>query len=243
MSFVDEVPAPPRHRTAKDYVYDALSTALCEGRFKPGTRLGEKEISQWLNVSRTPVREAFAALAGDGLLQLVPHRGAVVPVITADDIREEYTVRAALELMAVELAVPQVPDEVLLELDELLSEMRGEGHRDFPRYLQLNKQLHLRLYSFSGRRRLVSMIESAWDKENVYRRVYDTLTAGPQREDHMHTALVDACRRRDALGAGELVKRSLLEAGEVLAAKFELLSTEETEDNITQELLGKEGNR
>jgi len=56
---IEKTMLPPRHKTAKDYVYDALTQALTEGRITPGSRLGEKELSEWLQVSRTPVREAL----------------------------------------------------------------------------------------------------------------------------------------------------------------------------------------
>jgi DNA-binding GntR family transcriptional regulator len=213
--------APARHKTAKDFVVDAVTQALSEGRMKPGDRLNEKELSEWLQVSRTPVREALNILERDGLVQLIPHRGAVVRTITADEIRDEYTLRAALESMAVELAVPKVPDQVVRELRTLVENMHRPGGDDVHDYLDMNKELHLRLYQFSGNRRLTSLIESSWDRENYFRRFYFQLSDGPDHEERMHMALVEACERRDAVAARDLVKNSLLEAAELLALQFE----------------------
>jgi len=214
---------PPRHKTAKDYVYDALTQAFTEGRITPGSRLGEKELSEWLKVSRTPVREALAALEGDGLVEIVAHHGAVVRTITAEDIREGYTVRAALESLAVELAVPRVPDDVLAELSQLVDEMHApEAVDDVQGFIERNRELHLRLYSFCGSQRLITMIESAWNREDYFRRFYYALSEGPEHEDHMHHDLIRACIRRDASAAHDLVKNSLLEAAEVLAELFKL---------------------
>lgn len=218
---IGEMLPPPRHKTAKEYVYEALTQAFAEGRIPPGARLSEKELSEWLNVSRTPVREALAALEGDGLVEIVRHRGAVVKTITAEDIREEYTVRAALESLAVELAVPHVPDDVLTELSALVDEMHAPAAEDdLEGFLERNRLLHLRLYSFCGSQRLITMIESAWDKENYFRRFYYALSEGPEQEEHMHHELIQACKRRDAAAAHDLVKNSLLEAAELLARQF-----------------------
>ena len=212
---------PARPPTAKDFVVDAITQALSEGRMKPGDRLSEKELSEWLKVSRTPVREALNLLESDGLVQLSPHRGAIVRTISAAEIREEYTLRAALESMAVELAVPKVPDEVLQELRQLVAKMHSHHGEDVHDYLEMNKELHLRLYQYSGSRRLMSLIESSWDRENYFRRFYFQSSEGPEHEERMHLALVEACERRDAIGARDLVKDSLLEAAEVLANQFD----------------------
>jgi DNA-binding GntR family transcriptional regulator len=220
MNLFSAPPPPARHKTAKDYVCDSLTQAFSNGQLPPGSRLNEKDLSEWLNVSRTPIREALAALAKDGLIEVIPHRGAVVKAVTAEDIREEYTIRAALEGLAIELAVPHVPEEVLAELAALVDEMHDLLRAgDVPGFLECNRQMHLRLYSYCGSPRLLAMIESAWDKENFFRRFY-TLHEGPDEEEHMHRDLLDACRRRDSQGAHHLVKESLLTAAALLASRL-----------------------
>ncbi len=214
-------PSPARHKTARDYVYDALTQAITDGNIQPGERLSEQELGDWLQVSRTPVREALAALAKDGLVELVAHRGAVVKTMNPEDIREEYVIRAALEGLAVELGVHHVPDDVLDELTVLSDEMHALLRSDDVQgFLDKNRELHLRLYSYCGSPRLVSLIESAWDKENFFRRFYYTLSDGPEEEEHMHHDLLDAYRRRDQHGAHQLMKDSLLRAGEALARQL-----------------------
>jgi DNA-binding GntR family transcriptional regulator len=202
-------------------VYDSLTKAIGTGEIHPGERLSEQGLAEWLQVSRTPIREALAALASDGLIEVIPHKGAVVKTMHPDDIKEEYIVRAALESLAVELGVAQVPADVLDELDRLTDEMHELLRQDDVHgFLDRNRELHLRLYSFCGSARLLSLIESAWDKENFMRRFYYTLDHGPEEEEDMHHELLARYRRRDAAGARDLVKDSLLRTGAALAEQL-----------------------
>lgn len=225
----NQPPPPPRNPTAKGYAIETISAAILDGQFAPGAKLGEKELSDWLKVSRTPVREALSALVADGLVVMEPHRGAVVRTITAADVHDEYAVRAALESMAVELAVPNLSPEVVAELEQLVEEMSADI--DVGTFLELNRMFHLRIYSFCGSSRLVALIEEAWDRENYFRRQYLSKHGGHDDESDMHDQLMAACRRGDAALAGQLVKNSLLETSETLAAEMSHVSPDATTSN------------
>lgn len=84
----------------KKQVIEALRTAILEGRFQPGDRLVEREICEMFQVSRTLLREALSQLAAEGILQIIPHRGPIVAIYTAEDARSIYELRATLEEMA-----------------------------------------------------------------------------------------------------------------------------------------------
>lgn len=228
----------PRNPTAKGYAVESITDAILDGTFPPGWKLGEKELSDWLGVSRTPVREALSALVADGLVVIEPHRGAIVRTITADDVRDDYAVRAALESMAVELAVPRLPDEVKVELERLVESMRGDMEVD--EYLEMNRMFHLRVYSFCGSARLLAMIEDAWDRENYLRRQYLAMSGGHDDESHMHDALMSACLRGDASTAALLVKRSLLDASETLANEMKPAGPETSDQSNNQKPKGKQ---
>lgn len=212
---------PSRHKTAGEFAYDELTRAISTGKLKPGEHLGEKELSAWLNVSRTPVREALSRIANDGLIEVIPHRGAVVKAMDPADIWEEYVVRAALESLAVELSVPHVPDDVLADLTDETEQMHEALRNDkLHQFLDMNRDLHLRLYSYCDSPRLLGMIESAWDKENFLRRYYYSRDASRSDEEHMHNELLECYRTRDARRAAELVRNSLLETGISLAERL-----------------------
>src|SRR5664279_1603620 len=91
-------------------VADRLRTLIIEGELAPGARLNERELSERLGVSRTPLREAFRMLAADGLLVQLPNRGAQVVALSRDDVRHAFEVMASLEGLSGELAAQQVTD-------------------------------------------------------------------------------------------------------------------------------------
>lgn len=217
MDFTSHTPAV-RHATAKDYIYDAITTAIFEGRFAPGERLLEKDVSAWLQVSRTPVREALSALEGDGLVEIMPHRGAIVRRFGAQDIRDLYIVRAALESLATELAVAHGPDTLADDLDRIDASIRDAAVAgDIAQALELNRQFHMSLYEHCGSERLTNSIASAWRRAEYFRwHAYGT-AEGTGHEADAHASLLAAVRERDGAAAGALVKHSLLTMGDRLA--------------------------
>ncbi|MCC7352178.1 MAG: GntR family transcriptional regulator [Anaerolineae bacterium] len=210
-------PLNTRHRTANTFAYDSIRRAIFEGYIAPGTRLTEQDLVKWLDVSRTPIREALRRLEADGLVRAAPYRGAVVVMPDADDIREEYTVRAALEGLAAELAVQHLKDQDVEELEALTDEIESAlGQGDISTFLEVNARFHIRLYTLSGSRRLVTMIEGSWQKVNFYRRFYLVLSEAIQIEKAFHYELLAACRSRDAEQARKIVQNSCLEAAQFM---------------------------
>src|SRR4029077_2652017 len=95
-----------------DRVHAALREAITSGRLRPDERIKQEKVAAELGVSRTPVREALHLLEREGLVRLVPRRGAVVPGVTAADVRELYELRELLEPAAAALATIRAdPDE------------------------------------------------------------------------------------------------------------------------------------
>lgn len=217
LDFAPHTPAP-RHSTAKDYIYDSITTAIIEGHFAPGERLLEKDVSAWLDVSRTPVREALSALEGDGLVEIMPHRGAVVRRLSAEDVRDLYVVRAALESLASELAVERAPATLADDLAALDSELHDAmTSGDIEGALELNRRFHFALYEHCGSARLTSSIASAWRRAEYFRRHVYKSAEGADHEDGVHAAVLAAVRAGDGSRASTVVKTSLLDMGEQLA--------------------------
>lgn len=110
-----------------DTVVPAIRRMITSGAIPQGAHLRESELASVLKMSRGPVREALAELEREGLVVLRRHRGAQVITLTAADAEEVYTLRLALERLAVERAVPRLTSEDLAEMDELLDRMRRLG--------------------------------------------------------------------------------------------------------------------
>src|SRR6476661_6655129 len=99
-SNIDDLLAPPESRSLADDIAERLRAAILAGHFDPGERLGEEKLAQKMNVSRGPIREAFVRLEREGLVVTRRNRGAFVAQLTREDLEELYTLRRALEPLA-----------------------------------------------------------------------------------------------------------------------------------------------
>jgi GntR family transcriptional regulator, trigonelline degradation regulator len=108
----------------KKQVVESLRTAIFDRRFSPGDRLVERELCEMLDVSRTLLREALSQLEAEGVVQIIPHRGPIVAVYTADDAKSIYEVRAALEEMAGRCFVERATEQECKALETAFAEMK-----------------------------------------------------------------------------------------------------------------------
>jgi len=126
-----------------DQVAARLRTLLIEGRIAPGAKLNERELSELLRVSRTPLREAIKLLAAEGLVDLLPNRGAVAVKLTETDILNTFEVLAGLEAMSGEFAAQRITDDELTHIRAMHFEMLAAfTRRDLSNYYRLNALIH-----------------------------------------------------------------------------------------------------
>ena len=120
-----------------------LRQMLVESRIAPGAKLNERELAEVLNVSRTPLREAIKMLAAEGLVELLPNRGAIAVELTETDVLNTFEVMAGLEGQSGELAAERITDAELAEIQALHFEMMAAYTRsDLSGYYRLNAQIH-----------------------------------------------------------------------------------------------------
>lgn len=147
MAKVLELSRPVLHQE----VARRLRQRIVEAQIAPGAKLNERELSESLRVSRTPLREAIRMLAAEGLVQLLPNRGAVAAQLSAQDVADTFEVIAGLEGQAGELAAQRINAEQLAELQALHYEMLAAfTRRDLPAYYRLNAQIHDGINSAAG---------------------------------------------------------------------------------------------
>lgn len=126
-----------------DQVAVRLRTLLIEGRIAPGAKLNERELTALLQVSRTPLREAIKLIAAEGLVDLLPNRGAVAVKLTEADIHNSFEVLAGLEAMSGELAAQRITEAELAEISAMHFEMLAAfTRRDLSNYYRLNAAIH-----------------------------------------------------------------------------------------------------
>jgi DNA-binding GntR family transcriptional regulator len=137
-----EVIAIPR-AALHEQVTQRLRQMLVEGRIAPGAKLNERELAELLRVSRTPLREAIKMLAAEGLVELLPNRGAIAVALTQADVLHTFEVMAGLEAQSGELAAQRVTPEELAEIQAMHFEMMAAyTRRDLSTYYSLNARIH-----------------------------------------------------------------------------------------------------
>ncbi len=120
-----------------------LRQMLVESAIAPGAKLNERELSEQLEVSRTPLREAIKMLAAEGLVELLPNRGAIAVRLSEDDIANTFEVMAGLEAQSGELAAQRITAEALAEIQAMHFEMMAAYTRtDLSNYYRLNAAIH-----------------------------------------------------------------------------------------------------
>ena len=133
------IPRPALH----EQVAHRLRQMLVENRIPPGAKLNERELSEVLNVSRTPLREAIKMLAAEGLVELLTNRGAIAVELSEADVLNTFEVMAGLEAQSGELAAQRITDVELTEIRAMHFEMLAAyTRRDLPTYYRLNSAIH-----------------------------------------------------------------------------------------------------
>jgi GntR family transcriptional regulator, rspAB operon transcriptional repressor len=182
-----------------DTVYEALRRAIVEHEFDAGEPLTEHDLCRRFGTSRTPVREALAKLERDHLVQVVPKKGAFVRTVSADEIRELYQLREALEGLAVRLAAPRVEREELAGFETRFRAMKARGTRTtYAEVRAIGEEFHTYLIKQAGNAKLLEALEQI--REQV-RSVWNMSIMAPRRAQGLvreHLALVDALKRGDA---------------------------------------------
>lgn len=142
-------------------LFNKLRDDIIKGNIPAGAKLTEHRICKEYGVSRTPVREAFQKLELDGLIQIIPNRGAFVIGITKQDIEDMYELRKAYEAIAVKWAIERITDEELLELEEAYDIMEFYTQKgDADKMLQINTHFHSLIYKASKNRMLQHVLSS-----------------------------------------------------------------------------------
>ena len=189
---------------------ERLRTLIIEGVLAPGARLNERELSEQLGVSRTPLREAFRMLAADGLLVQLPNRGAQVVALSPEDARHAFEVMASLEGLAGELAVQHVTDGDLVDLRALQAEMEAaHRRRDLPTYYRINRTIHDRINAIAANpvltqtyRALNTRLHALRFRSNFNRSKWDRAVAE-------HRSMIAALAARDGIALRDLLVQHL----------------------------------
>ena len=226
-------PAPPA--ALHEQVTQRLREMLVESRIAPGAKRTERELSEVLQVSRTPLREAIKRLAAEGLVELLPNRGAIALELSEADVRHTFEVMAGLEAQSGELAAERITDAELAEIKALHYEMLAAfTRRDLPAYYRLNSAIHAAINS-AARNPVLSA---------TYRQVNARLLAlrfkSNQDESKWqaavqeHEDMITALSQRDPVALRALLVRHLFNKRDVVMAQLAVRQSKPPADKGVQ---------
>lgn len=182
----------------RDVVFQTLRQAILKGELQPGERLMEIKLAERLGVSRTPIREAIRKLELEGLVVMVPRKGAAVANITEKDTKNVLEVRRTLEMFAVEVACERITEEQMQQLEKAAKDFEAsKGSMDLIRIAETDMKFHEIIYEATQNERLVQMLNNL--RENMYRYRIEYL-----KDPNYYDSLVGEHREiLDAIAAGD----------------------------------------
>ncbi|MCB1495444.1 MAG: GntR family transcriptional regulator [Bauldia sp.] len=204
--------APLTRRSLHDELVEGMRDMIIDGKLKPGEKISERVLTEHFGVSRTPLRECLKALAAEGLVQLVPNRGAVVARITEEEIDELFPILGALEALAGELACARLGDADLQRLRTLHGRMLDHFHygEEGP-YRRINRQFHQTLFDIAGNASLSEMYRQLLGRIHLVRFLVDKRETDWQKAVDDHERIMDALDRRDGQRLAVILKQHLTE--------------------------------
>ena len=227
--------SPIARQSLTSAVADKLRDRIIRGEIPEGSQLRQDAIAIQYKVSRIPVREALRQLDAEGLITIVPNRGAVVPALSPDDIEELFSIRALLEPEVLGLSIPRLTDQDFTDAEAVLrryvSELRREDH--LAAWGRLNWQFHSILYSRANQPRFMAIIRNVNNSGERYTRLQLYLTHGTKRANEEHHQILELCRKRDVAAACKLLRQHIRYAGESLKQALEQKRTAQVDgDNV-----------
>lgn len=202
-------------------VAQQLRQMLVESRIVPGAKLNERELCEKLRVSRTPLREAIKMLAAEGLVELLPNRGAVAVQLSEADVGHTFEVMAQLEAMNGELAAERATPEQIDEVRALHNEMvDAYNRRDLPSYYSLNARIHRTISMAANNPVLTSLYETINARLQALRYRTNQDEAKWQRAVAEHGQMVELLAARDGAGLRVLLSQHLLHKRDVVVSQL-----------------------
>lgn len=221
--------ARKRHATDQE-IYEKIWNAIAERQIGPGTRLKEEQLSDIFSVSRARIRQALQSLARDGLITLVPNRGAFVSKPSIEEARDVFFARRTIEERLVERLCTMIDAAGIERLRGHVEEER-KAHQggDVATAIRLSGAFHLLIAELARSQILASLLRDLVSRTSLIMVMYqqkDVLNCGPDE----HTAIVDSITRRDAKKALAVMHHHLAHIENQLDLESERVAARDLED-------------
>jgi len=198
-------------RTVAEQAADALRHKIMSGELAEGSSLRQDALAAEFGISRIPLREALVQLEGEGLVRIIPHKGAVVSELSIDEISELFMLRGLLEPLLLKKSAPRLTPADFAELDTILAEYKQELHAQHStRWGELNTRLHDVLLSRAEQPRTMAIVATLLQQTDRYTRLQLSLSVDScHQAEEEHEELVRLCRSGEVKAAAALLKRHI----------------------------------
>jgi DNA-binding GntR family transcriptional regulator len=198
------------HRTLRERILSAIRAAIVSGQIRQGSRIMEPELAERFGISRTPIREAIRQLESEGLISVIPRKGAIVASISPQDISNFFELKMILEGHAARLAAKNLTENDLTKMETVNRQIEAASVKKNPsRVLDLHNEFHEIFLRACGNDKLHAIVQNL---AMQFQR-YPLIPAMPGRVKgsvRQHTEIIEAFRRKDAARAEELVRKDAL---------------------------------
>jgi DNA-binding GntR family transcriptional regulator len=220
---------PLKHRTLSAAIVDQLRQAILDGTYKAGSQLRQDALGEAYGVSRIPVREALFQLEAEGLVRIVPQKGAIVSELSLDEINDVFDLRCILEPRLLAQSAPRFTAEDFEALDDIHKNFeKAIKARNVSDWGQLNADFHMALYIRASQPRTRAIVLSLLQTSDRYTRLQLSNTKAMGIAEKEHAQLIALCRAQKVEEACgflerhiEAVRKDLLQvvAGSAIAPK------------------------
>jgi len=194
-------------------IADVLRENIVSGNIQSGQKITENQVAKILNISRPPVREAFRILAGEGLITLIPRKGAFVSELSIREVREIYEMKAMMESFAARLAIPIIDKEEITKLDLILDLMKEKiEENSFEDIQKLNIEFHQKIIEMSKNQKLIRFYKSIILPIRKYQRLGLSAPSSWQISFQEHKNIVEAIKSKNAELAEKLAREHTMRA-------------------------------
>lgn len=194
----------------RDIVFQTLRNAIITGDLQPGERLMETQLAEKLGVSRTPIREAIRKLELEGLVVMVPRKGAQVAQFTEKDIQDVLEVRAALEALAAKLACKRMDDRAFLKLQLAIAEYSyAAKNKDLETMIEKDVEFHDIICNATQNDKLIQLFNNLKEQVNRYRITYLKNVEDSETVEAEHLAILEALKNKDEEVASDLASKHI----------------------------------
>ncbi len=205
----------------RDVVFNTLRKGILTGELKPGERLMEIHLAKRLGVSRTPIREAIRKLELEGLVTMIPRRGAQVANITEKNLKDVLEVRQALEGLAIALACERITEETKAELEKRLNQVEtAMKTKDTSEIASADVAFHDMLVEASGNARLRQLVNNLGEQMYRYRFEYIKDVSKHSQIIQEHRSMFDSIMEKDAKKAAQAVGLHISNQEEAIMRKI-----------------------